>query len=75
MEMPWIEQLEERVRQAAAEIARLREENRRLEERLAEAGAGEDGRGDDESSWRREREVVRKRVERLAGQLEALLGE
>jgi predicted nucleic acid-binding Zn-ribbon protein len=72
MEMPWIEHLEERVRQAAAEIGRLREENRRLENLLAAASTPGDA---GESVWRQEREEVRQRVERLAGQLESLLGE
>ena len=70
----WLAQLEERVAQAAAEIARLRQDNRRLEREVqrlkkaagpgAEAGAG----------WERERAEVRRRVERLAQHLEGLLG-
>ncbi len=70
---PWLEALERRVHEAVAEMARLRQENRRLERELAklrkkggDAGAGAAG-------WAREREEVRARVERLASHLEGLL--
>jgi predicted nucleic acid-binding Zn-ribbon protein len=68
---PWMEELEQRVRQASEEIARLRKENRRLQ-KLAAAGGGTPG---DEEHWHQEREEVRRRVEGLASQLADLLGE
>lgn len=71
VEAPWIDQLEERVRQAASEIARLRQENRRLQKAMQDRGAPADGEG----PWNGEREEVRLRVEGLVAQLESLLGE
>lgn len=68
---PWLAELEQRVRQAVAEIGRLRQENRRLERELAKLKkAG----GDGGAAWERERGEVRERVERLARHLEELLG-
>jgi cell division protein FtsB len=70
---PWLAELEERVRQAVAEIGRLRGENRRLERELAKlkkSGGGSEGAG----AWERERGEVRERVEKLARHLEELLG-
>ena len=69
---PWLADLEQRVRQAVAEIGRLRQENRRLERELAKLKkAG----GDGTAAWERERGEVRERVERLARHLEGLLGD
>ena len=70
---PWLEALEQRVHEAVAEMARLRQENRRLERELAKLRkkGGEPGAG--AAAWAREREEVRARVERLASHLEGLL--
>ncbi len=69
---PWLAELEERVRQAVAEIGRLRQENRRLDRELTKLRkAG----GDGAAAWERERGEVRERVERLAHHLEELLAE
>jgi hypothetical protein len=69
---PWLEELERRVRQAVAEIARLRQENRRLEREVNKLRRRQDDEG--AGTWQREREQVRARVERLAAHLEELLG-
>jgi chromosome segregation ATPase len=69
---PWLEELERRVQQAVAEIARLRQDNRRLERELAKLRKRQDEEG--AGAWQREREQVRGRVERLAARLEELLG-
>ena len=71
---PWLSELEQRVRQAVAEIGRLRQETRRLERELAKAKKAA-ASGDGAASWERERADVRERVERLARHLEELLGE
>jgi hypothetical protein len=68
---PWLAELEQRVRQAVAEIGRLRQENRRLERELAKL---KKSGGDGTAAWERERGEVRERVERLARHLEELLG-
>ena len=68
---PWLAELEQRVRQAVAEIGRLRQENRRLERELAKL---KKTGGDGAAAWERERGEVRERVERLARHLEDLLG-
>ena len=70
---PWLEALERRVHEAVAEMARLRQENRRLERELAKLrkkGGEADGAS---AAWQRERDEVRARVERLASHLEGLL--
>jgi hypothetical protein len=67
---PWLADLEQRVRQAVAEIGRLRQENRRLERELARLKKS----SGDGASWERERAEVRERVERLTRHLEGLLG-
>jgi hypothetical protein len=69
---PWLAELERRVQQAVAEIARLRQENRRLDRELAKLRKRQDEEG--AGAWQKEREQVRARVERLAGRLEELLG-
>ena len=88
MAIEWMETLEQRVREAADEIRRLRTENDALEERietlereLAQAvsrGASQDGdadEGSEDSAWEQERAEVRSRVERLVLQLEGLIKE
>jgi chromosome segregation ATPase len=66
--------LEEKVRAAAEELRRLREENRELRaeaERLGEVEAAQPDEG--AQRWRSERAEVRTRVERLVEHLEDLL--
>lgn len=77
MGMDWLESLEERVREAAAEIERLRQENTRLsglcedlEGQLEDARSASGG-----ESWEQERTEIRERVERLAESLSSLLEE
>ncbi|MCH9649908.1 MAG: cell division protein ZapB [Deltaproteobacteria bacterium] len=73
--MDWLDTLEERVREAAAEIERLREENVSLSARLAELEEqlqSAQAEGDSEG-WEEERQAIRQRVEKLASSLESLL--
>jgi uncharacterized coiled-coil DUF342 family protein len=70
---PWLEELEKRVQEAVAEIARLRQENRRLEREAARLRKKAEG-GEEHAAWQRERDEVRSRVEKLAAHLEQLLG-
>jgi cell division septum initiation protein DivIVA len=71
----WLDELETRVREAAARLGELQEENRELQARVDEletklAAAGEAAGNDD---WERERDEIRSRVERLSRQLGGLL--
>lgn len=72
----WLGDLEDRVRDAAEELRRLREENGELRERLerltVQASSPATG---DEQAWSRERDEIRERVERLVADLESLLEE
>lgn len=76
MTTPWLEQLEERVREASSRLRDLRQENAELRARVGElesalAAAGE---GDGEAAaWAAERETIRERVEGLVQHLEQLL--
>lgn len=72
----WLDDLEEKVREAAKRLAELRSENENLrtriqalETRLAEREAV----GEGEAAWSEEREQIRERVERLVEHLEELL--
>lgn len=74
----WLDDLEEKVREAAKRLAELRSENENLktrvqalESRLAEREAA----GEGEAAWSEEREQIRERVERMVEHLEELLGE
>lgn len=72
----WLGSLEDRVRDAAEELRRLREENEGLRSRLErlEAEAASPAAGDGEAAdWPQERNAIRVRVERLVEQLEELL--
>ena len=69
MAIDWMEGLEERVREAAQEIRRLRAERDQLSERLAAIESGQKA----DTAWEQEREEVRRRVERLVAQLEGLI--
>jgi len=86
MAIEWMETLEQRVREAAEEIRRLRVENQALESRIetlerenAQAVAGGSSAGAEivpgvaDAAWERERAEVRTRVERLVRQLEGLI--
>lgn len=76
----WLAALETQVEAAAAEVTRLRAENRDLGERLAAAqaavtaaqAAAPAGAG---AAWESERAAIRGRVEALVGHLENLLRE
>lgn len=69
-----LEMLEKRVAEASSRLARLLEENEALRRRVAELDGELATRGGDgEAGWTKEREQIRKRVEKLAGRLEALL--
>ena len=70
----WLGELEDRVRDAAEELRRLRDENgdlrsrvEHLEQEAASRPAAEGG------DWTRERDEIRERVERLVSELEGLL--
>jgi hypothetical protein len=89
MAIEWMELLEQRVREAADEIRRLRGENEALEARIetlerelaqaidTDAARAADGRasGQPDAAWEQERAEVRSRVERLVRQLEGLIQE
>jgi regulator of replication initiation timing len=70
----WLGGLEDRVRDAAEELRRLREENGELRARLErlerEAATRIEPAGTD---WAAEREAIRVRVEHLVEQLEGML--
>lgn len=85
-----LDQLEERIHAAADRLRELSADNVRLAARVTEleAAAAEAGEGDSGSKpaasgpadaaaadWRREREEVRRRVEKLARRLADLLGD
>jgi predicted RNase H-like nuclease (RuvC/YqgF family) len=77
-EIDWLEALETRVRQAAGRLHELKEENRALARRVEalESELEETRRsGDAASGWERERDEIRRRVERLADGLEELIQE
>ncbi len=76
MDAKWLTDLEKKVDAAAAELQNLRKENRtqksaikELEKKLAEAQAA----GSSASGWEKERDEIRKRVEKLSTTLEGLL--
>jgi predicted nucleic acid-binding Zn-ribbon protein len=72
----WLGSLEDRVRDAAEELRRLREENEGLRSRLerleAEAATPASTNGE-AAAWPQERNAIRVRVERLVEQLEEIL--
>jgi FtsZ-binding cell division protein ZapB len=72
MNFEFLDVLEQRVNEAGDRLAELREQNAALAARVAElerAAAQSAG----EASWPKEREQLRKRVEKLAARLESLL--
>lgn len=76
-----LDRLEEKVQAAASRLAELAAENERLAARVAEleaavpVPAAEPAEAPAAVEWRREREEVRRRVEKLARRLADLLGE
>ncbi len=72
--MDWLKDLEQRVRAAAKDLSALRKQNRTLKARVkkleTEISLREEG-GD--GNWPAEREEVRRRVDRLADELERLV--
>jgi len=76
MDITWLGELEDKVRQAAAEVRELRQENQKLRQKVGRlekkvAGAGPDAEGD----WAAERAEVHGRVAHLVAGLEELLAE
>jgi predicted RNase H-like nuclease (RuvC/YqgF family) len=74
----WLEGLELTVHEAAERLRALKEENRELSRRVEELEselAGARSSGGAAESWQREREEIRRRVERLASGLEELIRE
>ena len=71
---PWLAELEARVREAVAEIGRLRQDNRRLERELAKLRKAA-AVGGGSATWEQERVEVRQRIERLTAHLATLLGD
>ncbi|NJL30070.1 MAG: cell division protein ZapB [Thermoanaerobaculia bacterium] len=74
----WLNDLEEKIREAAKRLAELRSENETLKARVAELETmlGErDSADDGAAAWTEEREQIRERVERMVEHLEELLGE
>ncbi len=64
--------LERRVEEAAKAIEKLKRENSSLKAKVKKLG-GDDPKGAGKAAWRKEREVVQKRLTQLAGNLEELL--
>lgn len=77
MSIPWLKELEERVRETADRLREVREENTSLKSRIAElekqlaAAPGSEER----EAWVQEKSEIRSRVESLAEHLEELLKE
>jgi len=77
MSIPWLKELEERVRETADRLRETREENTSLKSRIAElekqlaAAPGSEER----EAWAVEKKEIRSRVESLAEHLEELLKE
>ena len=67
-----LKQLERQIEAAAKTIEKLKRENGSLKAKLKKLG-GNDPKGAQKAAWRKEREVVQKRLTRLAGNLEELL--
>lgn len=70
MSVDWLQDLEEKVHEAAEKIAELRKENEELRSKLAEA---EEKGSSGEAGWEKEREEIQGRVSKLAEHLEKLL--
>lgn len=72
MNFDFLDVLEQRVKEAGDRLSELREQNAALVARVAELER-DATQGAGEAAWTREREQLRKRVEKLAARLEALL--
>lgn len=72
--MDWLKDLEQKVRAVSKDLTALRKQNRTLKARVkkleSELGRREGG---DDGDWAAEREEVRRRVGRLAEELERLV--
>ena len=76
MDANWLGELEDKVEAAAKELATLRKENRTIKTRLKKLQRElleVDGATEGADSWRRERQQVQSRLEKLADSLEQLL--
>lgn len=72
MNFEFLDVLEQRVKEAGDRLTELREQNAVLTARVAELERAT-SRSAGETAWTREREQLRKRVEKLAARLETLL--
>jgi len=75
--IPWLKELEERVRETADRLRETREENTTLKSRIAELEkqlASAPG-SEEKEAWVLEKSEIRSRVESLAEHLEELLKE
>ena len=78
MDISWLGELEDKVRQTTAEVRGLRQENQKLRQkvgRLEKKAAGAAAVSDPEGDWVAERDEVRGRLEHLVAGLEELLAE
>lgn len=75
MTIPWLQELEERVRETATRLAELRAENEKLARRVAalEGELASPPESRERETWAEERAEIRGRVEQLAEHLEKLL--
>jgi ubiquinone biosynthesis protein UbiJ len=72
MNFDFLDVLEQRVKEAGDRLTELREQNAALAARVAELERAA-AQGTAEAAWAKERELLRRRVEKLASRLEALL--
>lgn len=76
MSIPWLQDLEDRVREAGERLGDLRDENARLEERIQELESKLEATSvtsDETGAWKEERDEIRGRVEKLVDHLKGLL--
>ncbi len=75
MSTAWLRDLEEKVQEASARLSDLREQNDKLQKRIAELEEKLEAAPDAEqvAGWTEERDDVRQRVEKLVGHLDQLL--
>ena len=76
MDTNWLGELEDKVETAAKELEALRKENRTIKTRLKKLQRElleVDGATEGADIWRRERQQVQSRLEKLADSLEQLL--
>jgi FtsZ-binding cell division protein ZapB len=72
MSAEFLESLEARVAQAIDRLAALAEENEELRQRIAGLEGELASKSEVPSTWKKEREEIRRRVERLVEKLSAL---